>query len=167
MWSWSCLNDQAILLKYSNIIYNLGMCVNGLVNLAITSIERRFGLQSTQSGLIASSYDIGSLLVVIPVSYFGGRVGASKPRWISLGMLVMGAGSFVWSLPHFLTGLYNPGNLVNGTREEHMCGPILGELEGKCDGGKPAFDLADYRWVILFQNVCNEVGVWGGNILLN
>ena len=47
-----------------------GVCVNGLVNVVITSIERRFHLQSTQSGIIASSYDIGSLIVMIPVSYY-------------------------------------------------------------------------------------------------
>ena len=46
-----------------------GVCVNGLVNVVITSIERRFRLQSTQSGIIASSYDIGSLIVVIPVIF--------------------------------------------------------------------------------------------------
>ena len=56
------------------------MLVNGFVNVAITSLERRFDLKLAQSELIASSYDIGSLLAVIPISYFGGLVGASKPR---------------------------------------------------------------------------------------
>ena len=50
-----------------------GFCVNGLINTAITSIERRFGLKSAHSGIIASSYDIGSMLAMIPVSYFGGE----------------------------------------------------------------------------------------------
>ena len=49
-----------------------GFCVNGLINTAITSIERRFGLKSAHSGIIASSYDIGSMVAMIPVSYFGG-----------------------------------------------------------------------------------------------
>ena len=44
----------------------------------------RFGLQSTQTGLISSAYDIGSLVVMIPVSYYGGRPGASKPRAVTL-----------------------------------------------------------------------------------
>jgi hypothetical protein len=35
----------------------------------------------------------GSLLVIIPVSYLGGRLGANKPRWIASGMLVLGLGS--------------------------------------------------------------------------
>ena len=57
-----------------------GMLVNGFVNVVITTLERRFDLRSAESGFIASSYDVGSLLTVIPISYFGGLVGASKPR---------------------------------------------------------------------------------------
>ena len=59
------------------------MLVNGFVNVAITSLERRFDLKSTQSGFIASSYDMGSLLAVVPISNFGGLTGTSKPRYIS------------------------------------------------------------------------------------
>ena len=73
-------------------------------NVVISSLERRFGLHSTQSGLIAGSYDIGSLLAVIPVTYLGGREGASKPAYIAWGMAVMGTGSAVFALPHFTTG---------------------------------------------------------------
>ena len=58
------------------------MVVNGFVNVVISTIEKRFDLQSTISGYIASSYDVGSMLAVIPVAYFGGRLGSSKPRYI-------------------------------------------------------------------------------------
>jgi hypothetical protein len=43
----------------NTVIIYAGLCINGLVNVVITTIERRFGLQSTQTGLIAASYDIG------------------------------------------------------------------------------------------------------------
>jgi organic anion transporter 4A len=56
------------------------MVVNGFVNVVISTLEKRFGLQSWETGWIASSYDIGSLLTVIPITYFGGRLGSSKPR---------------------------------------------------------------------------------------
>ena len=84
------------------------MVINGFVNVVISSLERRFGLQSTQTGLIAGTYDIGSMLAVIPITYFGGRLGSSKPRYISLGLFLMGCGSFLFSLPHFITGRYLP-----------------------------------------------------------
>ena len=60
-----------------------GMVINGFVNVVISTLEKRFDLQSAQTGLIAGSYDIGSMLAVIPISYFGGRLGASKPRYIT------------------------------------------------------------------------------------
>ena len=60
------------------------MLVNGFVNVVITTLERRFDLTSAESGLIASSYDIGSVLSVVPISYFGGLLGASKPRSINI-----------------------------------------------------------------------------------
>ena len=95
-------------------------------NVVISSIERRFGLQSTQSGIIAGSYDIGydgtqkslilfclnprsffrSLLAVIPVTYFGGRPGASKPKYIAIGMFIMGSGSLLFASPHFIIDRY-------------------------------------------------------------
>ena len=57
------------------------MVVNGFVNVVITTIERRFGLRSSQTGLIAGGYDIASFLTLVPVSYLGGRSKASKPRY--------------------------------------------------------------------------------------
>lgn len=59
----------------------LGMVVNGFVNVVITTIERRFGLKSSETGLIAGGYDIASFLLLVPVSYLGGRAKASKPRY--------------------------------------------------------------------------------------
>lgn len=66
------------------------MVVNGFVNVVITTIERRFGLRSSQSGLVAGGYDIASFLCLVPVTYLGGRAGASKPRWIAWGIVLMG-----------------------------------------------------------------------------
>jgi organic anion transporter 4A len=51
-----------------------GMVVNGFVNAVISTLERRFDLTSTMTGVIAGSYDIGSMLTVIPITYFGGMV---------------------------------------------------------------------------------------------
>lgn len=55
--------------------------MNGFINVVITTIERRFGLKSSETGLIAGGYDIASFLLLVPVSYLGGRAKASKPRY--------------------------------------------------------------------------------------
>ena len=83
------------------------LCAAGVVqgmiftNVVISTIERRFGLDSTQSGFVAGSYDLGSLIAIVPITYFGGRPTASKPRYISAGMLMIAIGSFTFLLPHF------------------------------------------------------------------
>lgn len=86
--------------------FHLGLLVNGCINVVITTIEKRFGLRSSQTGLVAAGYDIASFACLVPVTYFGGRKNASKPRWIGIGMIMMGLGSMVFSLPHFLVGSY-------------------------------------------------------------
>ncbi|KAL0268937.1 UNVERIFIED_CONTAM: hypothetical protein PYX00_010711 [Menopon gallinae] len=83
-----------------------GMVVNGFVNVVITTIERRFGLRSSETGLVAGGYDIASFLCLVPITYFGGRRDASKPKWIGYGILFMALGSFVFALPHFMVPAY-------------------------------------------------------------
>ncbi|XP_043496047.1 solute carrier organic anion transporter family member 4A1 [Polistes fuscatus] len=93
-----------------------GMVVNGFVNVVITTIERRFGLRSSQTGLIAGGYDIASFLLLVPVSYLGGRSKASKPRYIGVGVLVLGLGSLLFASPHYLIGPYR-----GGQQSENIC----------------------------------------------
>ena len=80
------------------------MIVNGLLNASITSIEKRFDINSKDAGIVGNCYDIAAVICLIPVGYFGGH--GSKPRWLGFGALIMGVGAFVFALPHFTTGLY-------------------------------------------------------------
>uniref|UniRef100_A0A8C6U2K4 Solute carrier organic anion transporter family member n=1 Tax=Neogobius melanostomus TaxID=47308 RepID=A0A8C6U2K4_9GOBI len=80
-----------------------GFLINGLVNTVVTSIERRFDLSSSQTGLIVSSFDIASCVCLPFVSYFGNR---HKPRWLGWGIGIMGLGSLLFALPHFTTPPY-------------------------------------------------------------
>lgn len=96
------------------------MLVNGFVNVVITTIEKRFGLKSFQTGLIAGGYDVASFLCLIPVTYLGGRSKASKPKWIGFGVLVMGFGALVFSIPHFINGPYKISSV-----QPNICRRIL------------------------------------------
>ncbi|XP_035732856.1 solute carrier organic anion transporter family member 4A1-like isoform X3 [Vespa mandarinia] len=114
-----------------------GMVVNGFVNVVITTIERRFGLRSSQTGLIAGGYDIASFLLLVPVSYLGGRSKASKPRYIGVGVLVLGLGSLLFASPHYLVGSYRGGQqsenicqrVNNGSTRSVSCSDINGQAD--------------------------------------
>jgi len=82
-----------------------GMVVNGLVSVVISSLETRYGLSSSESGMIASCYDIMTTILFIPVSYFGGI--GFKQRYISVGIFLVGISSFVFTIPQFSTALYD------------------------------------------------------------
>lgn len=56
---------------------------SGYINSVITTIEKRFEIPSSLSGLIASSYEIGNVITVIFVSYLGSR--RHIPVWIAVG----------------------------------------------------------------------------------
>ena len=94
--------------KFMLVTLCLAAVVQGMIftNVVISTIEKRFGWDSTQSGIIAGSYDIGSLLSVIPVTYFGGKKGASKPKFIAAGLAIMGAGALIFATPHFVASRY-------------------------------------------------------------
>lgn len=81
-----------------------GAAVNGVVNIALTTLERQYKLPSSQSALIVSSTDIGAVLFVLLVSYFGAK--GNRPKWIATGSFLMAIGSFIFTIPHVASGPY-------------------------------------------------------------
>ncbi|GLG98076.1 Solute carrier organic anion transporter family member [Gryllus bimaculatus] len=138
-----------------------GMVVNGFVNVVISTIERRFALRSTQSGLVAGGYDIASFACMVPVTYLGGRPGASKPRWLGWGVVVMGIGSLVFALPHFASGPYR--GATSAPNVCHNVTDLYGET-GAVPGcpaagaGGEAEHLSRYMWVFLLGQLLHGVG---------
>uniref|UniRef100_A0A2I3HFH7 Solute carrier organic anion transporter family member n=1 Tax=Nomascus leucogenys TaxID=61853 RepID=A0A2I3HFH7_NOMLE len=74
------------------------------MKISSTQIERRFEISSSLAGLIDGSFEIGNLLVIVFVSYFGSKL--HRPKLIGIGCFLMGTGSILMALPHFFMGYY-------------------------------------------------------------
>ncbi|KAM4743158.1 solute carrier organic anion transporter family member 1C1 isoform 2-T3 [Anableps anableps] len=89
----------------------------------ITQLERRFDIPSYLIGVIDGSFEIGNLLVIAFVSYFGAKL--HRPKIIALGCLLMSFGTFVIALPHFIIGRYEFETsvrwVVNSTQNSSPC----------------------------------------------
>ncbi|KFW01469.1 Solute carrier organic anion transporter family member 1C1, partial [Eurypyga helias] len=71
---------------------------------SITQIERRFDLTSSTVGFIDGSFEMGNLLVIAFVSYFGAKL--HRPKVIAVGCFTMALGSLLTAMPHFFMGYY-------------------------------------------------------------
>lgn len=143
----ACNTPRGVLLFLCAASFLQGMTVNGFINTVITSIERRYDLHSYQSGLIASSYDLAACLCLTFVSYVGGS--GHKPRWLGGGVLVMGAGSLVFALPHFTAGPYQ-------AQADAGVGTCPANRTAACADG--ASSLSSYRLLFMLGQFLHGVG---------
>ncbi|XP_061637418.1 solute carrier organic anion transporter family member 1C1 isoform X2 [Phyllopteryx taeniolatus] len=89
----------------------------------ITQLERRFDIPSYLIGIIDGSFEIGNLLVIAFVSYFGAKL--HRPKIIAVGCVLMSIGTFIIALPHFIIGRYEydspPRWVVNSSLTPSPC----------------------------------------------
>uniref|UniRef100_H3ANZ9 Solute carrier organic anion transporter family member n=1 Tax=Latimeria chalumnae TaxID=7897 RepID=H3ANZ9_LATCH len=71
----------------------------------LSTLEKRFSLQTADLGLIVSGFEIGNLMLVLLMSYLGGK--GHRPRLIACGGIVMAFGSLLCALPEFLSHQYD------------------------------------------------------------
>lgn len=119
---------------------------SGYINSVITTIEKRFEIPSSLSGLIASSYEIGNVITVIFVSYLGSR--RHIPVWIAVGSIIMGIGSIVFMVPHFIAEPHLASTLANSSTDNICRGVSVREQDivlGRLSSGLSSPPLAPHN----------------------
>ncbi|CAH1238041.1 SLCO4C1 [Branchiostoma lanceolatum] len=108
-------NPKGFLVAVCLTQLTLGLISDGFISATITTIERRFGLSSSQSGTIPGSFDFACATTSIVLS---GLVKSRrmKLRFIAIGVALIGCGSMLYGMPHFLVGPH-----VYGALESDVC----------------------------------------------
>ncbi|ROT61125.1 putative solute carrier organic anion transporter family member 3A1 isoform X2 [Penaeus vannamei] len=93
---------------------------SGYLNSVITTIEKRYEIPSSLTGVISSMYEIGNVITVIFVSYLGSK--RRIPVWIGVGCCVMGIGSMLFVMPQLISDRWSIElETINDTDSKHIC----------------------------------------------
>uniref|UniRef100_A0A8L2QJT4 Solute carrier organic anion transporter family member n=1 Tax=Rattus norvegicus TaxID=10116 RepID=A0A8L2QJT4_RAT len=131
------------------------------MNSMLTQIERQFGIPTSIVGLINGSFEIGNLLLIIFVSYFGTKL--HRPIMIGVGCAVMGLGCFLISLPHFLMGQYEYETILptsNVSSNSFFCVENRSQtLNPTQDPSECVKEMKSLMWIyVLVGNIIRGIG---------
>uniref|UniRef100_A0A9L0ICC9 Solute carrier organic anion transporter family member n=1 Tax=Equus asinus TaxID=9793 RepID=A0A9L0ICC9_EQUAS len=99
-----CCSELKVFLGALSFVYFAKALAEGYLKSTITQIERRFDIPSSLVGVIDGSFEIGNLLVITFVSYFGAKL--HRPKIIGAGCLIMGVGTLLIAMPQFFMQQY-------------------------------------------------------------
>ena len=90
------LKPLTFLICLCSYVFFQSLLISGYLPASLSTIEKRYDLQSQDTGLIISAYDFGALLFIVPVSFFGGS--SHRPRWIATGAMFVAIANVMMSL---------------------------------------------------------------------
>ncbi|XP_048806146.1 solute carrier organic anion transporter family member 1C1 isoform X1 [Lagopus muta] len=121
----SCCGGIKIFLGALSFVYFAKALSGSYLKSTITQIERRFDIPSSLVGVIDGSFEIGNLLIIVFVSYFGAKL--HRPRIIGAGCLIMSAGTFLIAMPQFFMGRYQYERFPSTVNSTVSISPCLQE----------------------------------------
>lgn len=128
----------------SVLLVVFGILFTGYLNSVFIIIEKRFEIGSFIFGFIVVFYEFGFFVVVVFISYLGGRRYISV--WIVTGFFFMGFGAFFFTLFYFIVEKYivYRGIFVNDI-EENICKINSDFLGNGCIDN----DLGNWMYVLI------------------
>jgi MFS family permease len=124
-----------------------------MLNPVVSTLERRFRYTSSTSGDINIAFNCGSLLAVLPFTYFAGRKGAAKLRYLALGLFLVGCGSLLFCLPHFIS---SPKKAQSVSTGNDLCMDRTGLMND--DSNLSSKDDPPYYLFLIFGHFLHGIG---------
>ncbi|XP_074257017.1 solute carrier organic anion transporter family member 2B1 isoform X2 [Saimiri boliviensis] len=142
------------------------LMISGYLKSSISTVEKRFGLSSQTSGLLASFNEVGNTALIVFVSYFGSRV--HRPRLIGCGAILVSLAGLLMTLPHFISEPYrydstSPENTPQDF-EASLClptasAPAPAPTNGNCSSSTEAQHLGLVGIMFVAQTLLGVGGV--------
>ncbi|XP_078409730.1 solute carrier organic anion transporter family member 1C1-like [Cetorhinus maximus] len=159
----SCFNNLKLFLAALSFAAFAEALSGSYLKSAITQIERRFDIPSSLIGIIDGSFEIGNLLVIAFVSYFGAKF--HRPKLIATGMMLMATGTLIIALPHFIMGRYQYESAIkpshNSTSNVSLCSmePYDKQMPEFMDSSDCENTGESFLWIFVFLgNVLRGIG---------
>nr|KAF6491026.1 solute carrier organic anion transporter family member 6A1 [Molossus molossus] len=91
-------NMRCFMIVFCILLLSQGI-VFGLIEVSFETFQMGHHLQKIHSMVVSLSYDISSCLIVVFISYYGGR--GNILRWLIVSSFLVGFGSLLFAFPYF------------------------------------------------------------------
>ncbi|KAF3821860.1 hypothetical protein GH733_009902 [Mirounga leonina] len=142
-------NIHCFLVFYCLLITSQGI-VFGLIDLSIDTFEKDNHLSNMENLLLSLTYDISSCLIVVFISYYGGR--GNIPRWITFSSFLVGLGSLLFAFPYFSVGDHKASVAIGDICQEMKTNKV-------CNNEAPSFQAKYIASFILGQILQGVAGM--------
>ncbi|XP_018602571.1 solute carrier organic anion transporter family, member 1D1 [Scleropages formosus] len=160
-----CCSRLKMFLVSLSFVYFAKAFQGSYMKSSVIQIERRFDVPSSLIGVIDGSFEIGNLLIIAFVSYFGAKL--HRPKLIAVGCLVMASGSFLTALPHFFQERYqyettiSQSSSFNSSQSVFPCVANQSKAQDWTSESKAACEneASSYMWIYVFLgNMIRGIG---------
>eukprot|EP00058_Branchiostoma_floridae_P023103 XP_002608593.1 hypothetical protein BRAFLDRAFT_96120 [Branchiostoma floridae] len=126
----------------------------------LATIEKTFDMESKYTGIMYGGHDAGYLIMVLLVSYYGGKQGAHRPKWIAYGTMLIGISCVIFALPYF----FMPRHVIEEGEEEIVCTPGKAQNTTDVENCKHAHSM-NLFWYVMLTVATFMMGIGGAPAL--